>query len=90
MSGLSPLSPAANFGNSFGNFLRAQQENPEMMYRTQLAVLRNMGFTDQPKAIAALQRCNGNMNRAIDYLIEQAGPEGDQNKTTAPDDTSQT
>jgi hypothetical protein len=31
MSGLHVLSPAANFSTSFANYLRAQQENPEMM-----------------------------------------------------------
>merc|ERR1711985_115487 len=44
LSGLNPLSPAANFSQAFAYFLQAQQENPEVQYRNQLQALRNMGF----------------------------------------------
>merc|ERR1719218_480241 len=70
LSGLSPLSPAADFARSFENFLKAQQENPEIQYRTQLAAMRNMGFTDTELCVQLLNSCDGNMNRAIDKLLQ--------------------
>merc|ERR1712124_60005 len=42
LSGLNPLSPAANFSQAFAHFLQAQSENPEVQYRNQLQALRNM------------------------------------------------
>jgi len=69
LSGLSPLSPAADFSKAFENFLKAQQENPEIQYRTQLNAMRNMGFTDTEVCVQMLNACEGNMNRAIDRLL---------------------
>merc|ERR1719335_1968948 len=69
LSGLNPLSPAANFSQAFANFLQAQQENPEVQYRNQLQALRNMGFTNTDACIQALHNCDGNMNRAIDKML---------------------
>merc|ERR1719252_269863 len=71
LSGLNPLSPAANFSQAFAHFLQAQQENPEVQYRNQLSALRNMGFTNTDACIQALHNCDGNMNRAIDKMIAE-------------------
>merc|ERR1719169_231368 len=70
LSGLSPLSPAADFSKAFENFLKAQQENPEIQYRTQLQAMRNMGFTDTEVCVQMLNACEGNMNRAIDRMLQ--------------------
>ncbi|KAF4655136.1 hypothetical protein FOL47_009563 [Perkinsus chesapeaki] len=69
ISGLSLSSPAANFEQSFSSFIDAQNENPEVLYRTQLNALKSSGFEDVERNIAALKRSNGNVNRAIDLLI---------------------
>merc|ERR1719456_906903 len=74
LSGLSPLSPAADFSKAFENFLKAQQENPEIQYRTQLNAMRNMGFTDTEVCVQMLHACEGNMNRAIDRLLQGETP----------------
>lgn len=71
LSGLNPLSPAANFSQAFAHFLQAQQENPEVQYRNQLQALRNMGFTNTEACIQALHQCDGNMNRAIDKMLQE-------------------
>jgi len=71
LSGLNPLSPAANFSQAFAHFLQAQQENPEVQYRNQLTALRNMGFTNTDACIHALHNCDGNMNRAIDKMLAE-------------------
>jgi hypothetical protein len=44
MSGLHPMSPASNFSSSFANYLRAQQENPEMMYAMNQTVYKSSGI----------------------------------------------
>merc|ERR1711904_697002 len=71
LSGLNPLSPAANFSQAFAHFLQAQQENPEVQYRNQLTALRNMGFNNTDACIQALHLCDGNMNRAIDKMLAE-------------------
>merc|ERR1719213_384589 len=71
LSGLNPLSPAANFSQAFAHFLQAQQENPEVQYRNQLQALRNMGFENTDACITALHSCDGNMNRAIDKMLAE-------------------
>merc|ERR1719171_599441 len=71
LSGLNPLSPAANFSQAFAHFLQAQQENPEVQYRNQLTALRNMGFNNTDACIQALHQCDGNMNRAIDKMLAE-------------------
>ena len=70
-AGQSPALPQNGFNSMFGNFLAAQQNNPETLYRTQLATLRSMGFNDTPAAIRALQRTSGNVDRAVDLLIAE-------------------
>jgi len=69
LSGLNPKSPAANFKESFALFVAAEQESPEMRYKGQLAAMANMGFTDKEACIQALHTENGNMNRAVEFLM---------------------
>ena len=69
---------ADGFNNLFGNFLTAQQNDPEVRYRTQLATLRSMGFSDTQACIDALNRTNGNVNAAVDILM--AARQESQNK----------
>merc|ERR1719316_1406409 len=71
LSGLNPLSPAANFSQAFAHFLQAQSENPEVQYRNQLQALRNMGFVNTDACIQSLHHCDGNMNRAIDKMLAE-------------------
>merc|ERR1712182_187848 len=69
-----PYYPGANFSNSFGNFLLAQQENPELQYRSQLQALKSMGFVDVDANVQALLQTDGNVTRAIEVLLEQQEP----------------
>jgi ubiquilin len=69
-----PYYPGANFSNSFGNFLLAQQENPELQYRSQLQALKSMGFVDLDANVQALIATDGNVTRAIEQLLEQQEP----------------
>mmetsp|Transcript_19146 Transcript_19146/g.43534 ORF Transcript_19146/g.43534 Transcript_19146/m.43534 type:complete len:445 (-) Transcript_19146:16-1350(-) len=69
LSGLHPKSPAANFKESFNLFVAAEQESPEIRYKGQLAAMGNMGFTDKEANIQALHSCDGNMSRAVEFLM---------------------
>jgi len=73
LSGLHFKSPAHNFKESFAMFLAAQQESPEVRYKGQLQAMKNMGFLDQEACIQALHNCDGNMNKAVEMLMEQNG-----------------
>lgn len=72
LSGLHYRSPAHNFKESFSMFLAAEQESPEVRYKGQLQAMRNMGFTDTEACIQALHNCDGNMNKAVELLMEKA------------------
>mmetsp|Transcript_57348 Transcript_57348/g.134222 ORF Transcript_57348/g.134222 Transcript_57348/m.134222 type:complete len:463 (+) Transcript_57348:79-1467(+) len=72
LSGLHYRSPAHNFKECFNMFIAAEQESPEMRYKGQLQAMRNMGFTDQEACIQALHNCDGNMNKAVELLMEKA------------------
>ncbi|CAJ1388866.1 unnamed protein product, partial [Effrenium voratum] len=72
LSGLHYRSPAHNFKEAFSMFLSAEQESPEVRYKGQLQAMRNMGFTDQEACIQALHNCDGNMNKAVELLMEKA------------------
>ena len=66
------------------NFRRAMERNPaarqEVMrwhdqafrtvYKDQLDQLANMGFADRAKSIRALQECDGNVQMAVNWLLE--------------------
>jgi len=69
LSGLHPKSPAADFKESFSLFVSAEQESPEIRYKGQLAAMGNMGFTDKEASIQALHSCEGNMTRAVEFLM---------------------
>lgn len=69
-----PYFPGANFSNAFGNFLLAQQENPELQFRSQLQALKSMGFVDLDANVQALISTDGNVTRAIEVLLEQQEP----------------
>eukprot|EP00922_Rhytidocystis_sp_ex-Travisia-forbesii_P001580 GHVS01002192.1.p1 GENE.GHVS01002192.1~~GHVS01002192.1.p1 ORF type:complete len:573 (+),score=66.99 GHVS01002192.1:181-1899(+) len=64
-AGASPV----DFRNAYTNYVRSQNENPEVQYQSQLAALRSMGFTDTQACIRVLQETHGNLNRAIDRLL---------------------
>lgn len=71
LSGLHPKSPACNYAESFKLFLQAEQESPEVRYKGQIAAMANMGFTDKELCIQALHSCDGNMNKAVQFLMNQ-------------------
>jgi len=49
----------------------APQSNvhPADRFRSQIQSLRDMGFDDEQRSLAALQQHNGNLNRAVDALL---------------------
>jgi len=51
------------------NQSQSQQVQPEILYREQLSKLNTMGFTDAEKNIAALVATGGNVNAAIDRIL---------------------
>eukprot|EP00922_Rhytidocystis_sp_ex-Travisia-forbesii_P001575 GHVS01002187.1.p1 GENE.GHVS01002187.1~~GHVS01002187.1.p1 ORF type:complete len:577 (+),score=89.46 GHVS01002187.1:155-1885(+) len=68
-AGSSPV----DFRNAYTNYIGSQNENPEVLYQSQLAALRSMGFSDTQACIRVLQDTNGNLNRAIDRLLGEGG-----------------
>jgi len=69
LSGLNQGSPAANLKEAFSLFLQAELESPEVRYKGQLSAMANMGFTDKEACIQALHSHDGNMNKAVDFLM---------------------
>lgn len=61
-----------HFVSTFSSFLQAQRENPELQYRTQLAAMRNMGFTDSEVCVQALMACDGSVQNAIDKILHDS------------------
>jgi ubiquilin len=47
--------------------------DPEELYRTQLQQLRDMGFINTEANIAALRATGGNVNAAVERLLNQLG-----------------
>jgi len=70
LSGLNTASPAANPKESFALFLQAELESPEVRYKGQLSAMANMGFTDKESCIQALHSHDGNMNKAVESLMQ--------------------
>jgi len=70
LSGLNTASPAANPKESFALFLQAELESPEVRYKGQLSAMANMGFTDKEACIQALHSHDGNMNKAVESLMQ--------------------
>ncbi|XP_044183161.1 ubiquilin-1-like isoform X1 [Acropora millepora] len=48
-----------------------QTQNPEVMYRTQLEQLSQMGFVDRARNIQALVATGGDLNAAIERLLQR-------------------
>jgi ubiquilin len=76
----SPSSPATSSSS-------APHQPPAVRYARQLEQMRNMGFDDEAAALAALERAHGNLNRAVDILLDSssnggAGGGGSDNTTT--------
>jgi|Transcript_62801 ubiquilin len=69
LSGLNSASPAANLKDAFSLFLQAELESPEVRYKGQLSAMANMGFTDKEACIQALHSHDGNMNKAVEFLM---------------------
>jgi len=70
LSGLNIASPAANPKDAFTAFLQAELESPEVRYKGQLSAMANMGFTDKEACIQALHSHDGNMNKAVESLMQ--------------------
>lgn len=51
---------------------------PEERYVTQLAALNEMGFWDVDENIRALRICGGNVNAAVERLLNNPGTQGPQ------------
>ena len=75
--------PFASGGLDFGSLLsssgggppsQAQPQSPADRYAHQLQSLYGMGFDDEQRNLAALQAAHGNLNRAVDSLLEAAPP----------------
>lgn len=73
LSGLNPISPAANPKESFKLFLEAELASPEVLYKGQLSAMANMGFTNKEACIQALHSCEGNMSKAVEMLMKAQG-----------------
>merc|ERR1712157_220115 len=71
LSGLHPSSPACNFKESFSLYLEAQAASPEELYRGQIQSMKNMGFHDTDGCIQALHANEGNLSKAVSYLMKQ-------------------
>ena len=50
------------------------QQQPSDRFRRQLQSLREMGFDDEPLSLRALEVHHGNVNRAVDMLIDESFP----------------
>ncbi|KAF8821930.1 ubiquitin family protein [Cardiosporidium cionae] len=56
-------------GNTSAGNSADSVESLEVQYRLQLTALRDMGFTDTQQCLRVLQQTGGNINRAIDQLL---------------------
>jgi len=82
-----PFMPPA--GSTAGGSAAPGQPQPGQRFRVQLQNLQDMGFTDRSANIRALTSSHGNVNRAIEILLESP-PEmsGDSNEgESAPGET---
>mmetsp|Transcript_8214 Transcript_8214/g.10092 ORF Transcript_8214/g.10092 Transcript_8214/m.10092 type:complete len:546 (-) Transcript_8214:308-1945(-) len=58
-----------------------QQRPPEERFRVQLASLNDMGFNDQDANIRALSETHGNVNRAVERLLNEPPTGGGSNES---------
>jgi len=68
---LDKTSPCHNFAHNFGNLLTILKNSPAAKYKNELMKMANMGYEDEEKNIAALEACNGNVTKAINYRLEK-------------------
>ncbi len=71
LNGGAPLNPPGGFNQLFSNLLTTSRLDPEERYRSQLAALRDMGFTDTRAMIRALDGANGDVDEAAVELASQ-------------------
>ncbi|CAD7925341.1 unnamed protein product [Amoebophrya sp. A120] len=69
LDSIAELDKRGEFSSKFGIFLEANQNNPENFYKSQLQKMRNAGFLDTQTNIAALDRNDGKVQRAIEALL---------------------
>jgi hypothetical protein len=65
----------------------ASQPAPGQRFRQQLNSLQDMGFTDRSANIRALTSSHGNINRAIEILLESPPEMGDSSEVANADAT---
>ena len=72
-----PTGAAAGQRPAAGGSQQQQQQAPGARFRQQLQNLQDMGFTDRSANIRALTTSHGNVNRAIEILLENPPEMGD-------------
>jgi len=80
-----PFAPPAAGGQQPAAATSQQQEAPGQRFRQQLQNLQDMGFTDRSANIAALSSSQGNVNRAIEVLLESPPEMGGSSEPPAAD-----
>lgn len=65
-----PIMFPLNAGSAAGGSASPGQPQPGQRFRVQLQNLQDMGFTDRSANIRALTESRGNVNRAIEILLE--------------------
>lgn len=77
MGGLPGFAGLPGFGGAAGAGSEQPQQQdtrpPEERYATQLQQLREMGFTSDAYNLRALQACGGNVQAAIEYILNSPG-----------------
>lgn len=63
------VSGGGSLSARFGVFLEANQHNPENVYKAQLLKMRHAGFLNTAANVAALERCDGSVVKAIELLL---------------------
>jgi hypothetical protein len=80
-----PPSPGGAGGPTAAIGRSAAQPAPGQRFRQQLQSLDDMGFTDRSANIRALASAHGNVNRAIEILLENPPEMGDSLQVGASD-----
>ncbi len=79
------MPPAGAGGPAAVSVGSAAQPAPGQRFRQQLQSLDDMGFTDRSANIRALSSAHGNVNRAIEILLENPPEMDDSLQVAAPD-----